>query len=63
MEMGFICNRDLEYFRYDYQVAQVPGPLTAEMEAERRTKEAERRKAIKKAKKEKQKVSTKIRNL
>ncbi|XP_013399111.1 ankyrin repeat and zinc finger domain-containing protein 1-like isoform X2 [Lingula anatina] len=38
--------------KYDYASAQIPGPLTSEMEAEKKTREAERRKAQKKAKRE-----------
>ncbi|OWF38196.1 Ankyrin repeat and zinc finger domain-containing protein 1 [Mizuhopecten yessoensis] len=41
--------------KYDYEAAQVPSPLTAEMEIERRQKEAERKKIQKKAKQEKMK--------
>ena len=36
---------------------QIPGPLTDEMEAERKLKEAAKKKAKRSAKKEKQKVS------
>lgn len=42
--------------RYDYDKAQIPGPLTDEMEAEKKKKEAERKKAQKKAKQEQNKV-------
>ncbi|XP_023932467.1 ankyrin repeat and zinc finger domain-containing protein 1 [Lingula anatina] len=38
--------------KYDYAAAQIPGPLTSEMEAEKKAREAERRKAQKKAKRE-----------
>ncbi|XP_033762728.1 LOW QUALITY PROTEIN: ankyrin repeat and zinc finger domain-containing protein 1-like [Pecten maximus] len=41
--------------KYDYEAAQVPSPLTEEMETERRQKEAERKKIQKKAKQEKMK--------
>lgn len=41
--------------KYDYEAAQVPSPLTEEMEIERRQKEAERKKIQKKAKQEKMK--------
>ncbi|XP_059159367.1 tRNA endonuclease ANKZF1-like isoform X2 [Physella acuta] len=41
--------------RYDYTKAQVPSPLTAEMEAEKKQKAAEKRKAKKKALNEKNK--------
>ncbi|XP_052091788.1 ankyrin repeat and zinc finger domain-containing protein 1-like isoform X2 [Mytilus californianus] len=41
--------------RYDYDSGKIPGPLTEEMEAERRKKEAERKKQQKKAKQERDK--------
>ena len=41
---------------YDYTAAQVPSPLTAAMEQERREKAAEKKRAQKKAKKRKEKV-------
>ncbi|XP_060064926.1 tRNA endonuclease ANKZF1-like [Ylistrum balloti] len=41
--------------KYDYKAAQVPSPLTGEMETERRQKEAERKKIQKKAKQQKMK--------
>ncbi|KAJ8313538.1 hypothetical protein KUTeg_008099 [Tegillarca granosa] len=41
--------------KYDYVTAQVPSPLTAEMESEKKKKEAERKKVQKKAKQEKMK--------
>ncbi|KAG8236162.1 hypothetical protein J437_LFUL005269 [Ladona fulva] len=42
--------------KYDYVKAQVPGPLTEELEKELEAKAAERRKLARKAKKEKEKV-------
>lgn len=45
----------LEY-RCIYFFNQVPGPLTEEMEAERRKREAERKRVQKKAKQERDKV-------
>lgn len=41
---------------YDYVAAQVPSPLTEAMERGRREKVAERKRAQKKAKKQKEKV-------
>ncbi|XP_071158192.1 tRNA endonuclease ANKZF1-like isoform X1 [Mytilus edulis] len=41
--------------RYDYDSGKVPGPLTEEMEAERRKREAERKRVQKKAKQERDK--------
>ncbi|XP_063421808.1 tRNA endonuclease ANKZF1-like [Mytilus trossulus] len=41
--------------RYDYDSGKVPGPLTEEMEAERRKKDAERKRIQKKAKQERDK--------
>lgn len=41
--------------RYDYGEAKIPGPLTEEMEIERRKKEAEKKKIQKKAKQERDK--------
>ncbi|KAK3101748.1 hypothetical protein FSP39_006094 [Pinctada imbricata] len=42
--------------RYDYKTAQVPSPLTPEMELERKQKDADRKKAQKKAKQERDKI-------
>ena len=44
--------------RYDYTAGCVPAPLSEEREHEKRTKEAERRKALKKAKTARLKVSS-----
>ena len=41
---------------YDYGAAKVPSPLTEEMERERKEKLAEKKKALKKAKKQREKV-------
>ncbi|XP_045167402.2 ankyrin repeat and zinc finger domain-containing protein 1-like [Mercenaria mercenaria] len=45
--------------KYDYEKAQIPGPLTEEMENERKRKDAERKKAQKKVKQEQQKEKRK----
>ncbi len=42
----------------DYSTAKVPSPLTEEMERERKEKMAEKKKALKKAKKQREKVPT-----
>ena len=41
---------------YDYGAAKVPSPLTEDMERERKEKLAEKKKALKKAKKQREKV-------
>lgn len=41
---------------YNYSEAQIPGPLTAEMESQKKAKEAEKKKAQRKARNERQKV-------
>ena len=42
--------------RYDYSAAKIPSPLTEDMEKERKAKMAEKKKALKKAKKQREKV-------
>ena len=42
---------------YDYSAAKVPSPLTEEMERERKEKMAEKKKALKKAKRQREKVN------
>ena len=41
---------------YDYVAAKVPSPLTEEMEREKKEKMAEKKRALKKAKKQREKV-------
>ena len=41
---------------YDYAAAKVPSPLTEEMERERKEKMAEKKRVLKKAKKQREKV-------
>ena len=48
---------------YDYSAAQVPSPLTEAMERGRKEKMAERKKAIKKAKKQREKASAIVTHL
>ena len=43
---------------YDFAAAQVPSPLTEDMERDRREKMAEKKKAQKKAKRQREKVNT-----
>ena len=42
--------------RYDYEAAQIPPALTADMESDRKQREAEKKKAQRKAKQERLKV-------
>ena len=42
--------------RYDYGAAKIPSALTEDMEKERKAKMAEKKKALKKAKKQREKV-------
>ena len=42
---------------YDYSAAKIPSPLTEEMERERKEKMAEKKKALKKARKQREKVA------
>lgn len=42
---------------YDYSAAKVPSPLTEEMERERKEKMAEKKKALKRAKKQRERVT------
>lgn len=48
---------------YDYGAAKVPSPLTEEMERERKEKLAEKKKALKKAKKQREKVYLPLLNI